>query len=199
MAVLLSIPFFLGRGLYRALTVRKRIDDETPELTFASARIVGFTKRAEPLDLGDPDHFAIVEYEATDGVVWAETLACERQEHEVGDVIDIMCRPKRPRSVMIAPSKRLAYRSVGFEKYFDLIMVLIGICIMVAMVVDFFGLSRPILGAVFAALCAGFGFGYLAKGWVPHDERADAEDYRRRCDRLKHAQAKGVVPCELQE
>ena len=73
-SVLLAIPLFLGRALYRGLVTRRRIESEMHDLTHASARVIGFTTKTSHSESDVFEHFAIVEYETPEHeVVWAET------------------------------------------------------------------------------------------------------------------------------
>ena len=199
-AVLLAIPFFFGRGLYRAFALRTRIEDEAKTIRFAQARIVGFTKGNDISDSIGFDHFAIVEYKTAKGeVIWAETLSCDRRDFELNSTVQIMYRPGYPRSVKVMPNRDWARSYVGFEKNFELVLVLLGIAFLLGSVLYYHGVAAHILGPGFAMMAAGFAFGHWTKGRKTPADRADAESYRSMCDRLTRAQARGVIPCELTE
>ena len=97
--VLLAIPLFLGRALYRGLVTRRRIESEMHDLTHASARVIGFTTKTSHSESDVFEHFAIVEYETPENeVVWAETQPCNKEMYGLDTVVDILCRPGRARS-----------------------------------------------------------------------------------------------------
>jgi len=146
------------------------------------------------------DHYAVVEYSTADcDVVWAETQPCDRNDYDIGDGIQVMCRPRRPRSVMIAPTQQFGFGLVRFEQNFQIILTVIRIAILIFMIANYHGFTPLVLGLFTVALSAGFGFGYMTKDRVTREEIADAGAYQRQHERLQSAQNAGVIPCNLQE
>lgn len=197
LAVLLAIPFFLGRSFYRALATRKRIEQDARELNYTQARIIGFTE--QPAYSEDCNkHSAVVEYETSGNeVVWAETQPAYKDRHELGATVEIMWQPERPRQAHILPYKEFSTAVVGFGKIIEVVLSLVGICFLFGVTIHFHGFAMHIIGPLLIMLGIGFGFGHLTKGRRTYAEKVDVAGYQRRCDRLIQAQERGVVPCHL--
>lgn len=197
LAVLLAIPFFLGRSFYRALVTRKRIEQEARELIYTQARIIGFTE--QPAYSEDSHmHSPIVEYKTSGNeVVWAQTQPSDKDRDELGVTVEIMWQPERPRQAHILPYKEFSTVVVGFGKIIEVVLSLVGICFVFGVAIHFHGFAIHIIGPLMIMLVIGFGFGHLTNGRRTYAEKVDMAGYQRQCDRLIQAQKRGVVPCYL--
>ena len=169
-------------------------------LTYASARVIGFTEKASYSESDVLEHFAIVEYETPEKeVVWAETQPCNKDMHGLNTVVDIMCRPGRARSVKMVENTNEKPGSITFEKNFEIALSLLGIGILLAVAIWYHGFAMHIQGPIIGMLGAGYALGYLTIGVSKRKERLAANHYQSICNRLVAAQDNGSVPAYLTE
>lgn len=69
-SAILAIPFFTGRGLWRAIDLKRRIEQEAVAVKYADARVVGFTQLNRLSDDWESHRYLIVEYKTR----WRETV-----------------------------------------------------------------------------------------------------------------------------
>jgi hypothetical protein len=197
--VVLSIPFGLGLGLWRAASKRKEIENLFSEAKYSFGRVIGYTERQyDSENIGH--YYAIIEYLSDQNeAVWAETESCNKDDYSINSKIEVMCHPRDKRMVMIVLTQNLLRVRFNFEKNLGLFVNLIFTTFILATVIYYHGYAPHILIPLFLSYSAGFLFGVITKNKSQLEEKLRIKDVEERNKRLIAAQQKGDIPCYLKE
>ena len=197
--VVLSIPFGLGLGLWRAISKRKEIENLFSEAKYSSGRVIGYTKRKYNTEnIGD--YYIIIEYLSDQGkVIWAEGDSCEKDAYSINSKIKLMFHPRDKRYVMRVLAQDLARVRTSFEKNVDLFINIIFTILILASVLYYYGYTPHFLTPLLLSYSIGFVFGAITKSKSKLDEKSRIQNSEDRNKRLITAQEKGDIPCYLEE
>ena len=196
---ILAIPFFTGRGLWRAIDAKRQVEREIPKVQRAKARVIGLTERKYDSE-NHYDYFVVVEYETTSGkMIWAETQPFDEGDYNVNETVNVMYRPKAPHDVMIMPNEKMANNYFAIEKYFGFVPVIASTVFVFGIALRYHGFAPDILGPLALAYAAGYIWAHLRKDSDTRGELSAAQLDLERRDRMQQAQSIGIIPCRLHE
>ena len=196
--VVLSIPFGLGLGLWRAISKRKEIENLYSEAKYITGRVVGYTERRY-----DPEntrhHYTIVEYLSDQNeVLWAETDSCNKEDYSINSEVNLMYHPRDKRYVMVVLTQDILRMRLNFERYISLFINIV-FTIFIFVSVIYYGYGSHILISIFLSYVVGFAFGAITKNKSKLEEKLRIQESEDRNKRLILAQEKGEIPCYLKE
>jgi len=196
--VLLLIPFGLGLHLSRSLRKRKDIETLFSETHRRSGRIIGYTKRKyDTENIGD--YYPIIEYISDAGErLWAEGDSCDKDDYSINSTIKILFHPRDERHVMPVLTEEQARMRMKFEKNIELFANLIFTVFILGTFIHYKGASPHLLILLFLTYAVGFVFGAVLST-KKSDEKLRIRHSKVRNQRLVAAQAKGFIPCYLEE
>ncbi len=196
--VVLSIPFALGLGLWRAISKRKEIETLYSEAKYISGRIIGYTERAYDSE-NTRHHYAIVEYLSDQNeVLWAETDGCNKEDYSINSDVNLMYHPRDKRYVMVVLTQDILRMRLNFERYLGLFINIVFTIFILASAI-YYGYGPHILISLFLSYFAGFAFGAITKNKCKLEEKSRIQASEDRNKRLISAQEKGDTPCYLKE
>ncbi len=196
--ILLLIPFGLGANLSRSFRRRKEADTLFSEIKYKLGRVVGYTKRKyDTENMGD--YYMVIEYTSDQGErLWAEGDNCDKNALPINSEIQIMLHPRDKRSVRRAFTQDHTKMLAGIEKNVELFFNLIFTVMILGTVIYYKGYAAHVFIPLLLAYAAGLAFGAIFTGKTS-DEKLRGLHIKHRNKRLIAAQAKGGIPCYLEE
>lgn len=196
--ILLIIPFGLGTNLSRSLRRRKETQTLFSELMYGFGRVIGYTKRKyDTENMGD--YYMVVEYMSDQGeLLWAEGDSCHKNALPINSEISIVFHPRDKRSVRRALTQGHTKVHEEIEKNVELFLNLTITVIIIGTVIYYKGYAAHLFIPLFLSYAVGLAFGAIVTG-KKSDEKLRVRHSKNRNERLMVAQAKGSIPCYIEE
>lgn len=197
--VVLSIPFWLGLSLRKAIRKRKEFERLFSGVKLRSGRVVGYTERRNDTEnIGD--YYAVIAYlsDQTE-TIWAETGGCGKDDHIINAKLDVICHPHDARLVTVVLTQEILRRGLSFEKNLELVLNVLFTFIVLATVLYYYGFDPKISIPLLSSYAAGFICDGLTRNKNTQEGKLWNRDCKDRDRRLSAAQHQGVIPCYLKE